>query len=136
MNAPDQSLLGLNLSAALTVNDLEQSLAWYRDVLGFAVAQKHEREGKLMAVSLSAGDVRLLLTQDDGAKGLDRAKGAGFSLQITTGQDIDAIARRVRDAGGVPEADPADTPWGTRFFRLRDPDGFRFTITSPRPAEP
>jgi len=82
-------LQGRTLSASLTVKDLEKSLAWYRDVMGFSVDQKHEREGKLMAVSLKAGDVRLLIGQDNGAKGWDRIKGEGFSLQITTDQNID-----------------------------------------------
>jgi len=53
-------------------------------VFGFAVDGKHERAGKLVAVSLKAGAVRILVGQDDGAKGLHRVKGEGFSLQITT----------------------------------------------------
>jgi uncharacterized glyoxalase superfamily protein PhnB len=124
------SFHGTTLSAALTVNDLAKSLAWWRDVLGFTVEQQHEREGRLLAVSLSAGDVRILLGQDDGAKGWGRTKGDGFSLQITTGQDIDALAARIKDAGGILENEPVDTPWGRRMFRLRDPDGFRLTISS------
>ena len=131
----DSQLHGINLAASLTVNDLETSLAWYRDIAGFAVNQKHEREGKLMAVSLQAGDLWLLITQDDGAKGWDRAKGEGFSLQITTTQNIDDLAKRIRDAGGTLDTDPVDTPWGVRIFRLHDPDGFKFAISSPRPPQ-
>lgn len=62
------------LQASLAVKDLETSLAWDRDVVGFAVGQKHLRGGKLMALSLKAGDVRILIGQDDGAKGFDRVK--------------------------------------------------------------
>ena len=124
-------LEGIRLSASLTVNDLEKSVAWYRDVLGFTIAQSHEREGKLMAVSLRAGeDVRILLAQDDGAKGLDRQKGIGFSMMITTDQNIDELAQRIADAGGGLESPPVEMPWGARMFRLRDPDGFRYTISS------
>ncbi|MHB2033650.1 MAG: VOC family protein, partial [Gemmatimonadaceae bacterium] len=60
------------LTASLTVKDLEKSLVWYRDVVGFTVDRTHEREGKLASVSLQAGDVRILLNQDNGAKGWDR----------------------------------------------------------------
>lgn len=127
-----EQLLGKELTASLTVNDLAASAAWYENVAGFAVTQKYEREGKLMAVSFSAGDVHILITQDDGKQGADRVKGAGFSLMITTTQDIDALAAAIRAAGGVLEGDPQTTPWGQRMFRLRDPDGFRFTIASPR----
>src|ERR1700693_6336427 len=93
--AESQSFRGRTLSVSLTVKDLQKSLTWYRDVVGFTVDQKHEREGKLRAVSLRAGAVRILIGQDDGAKGLDRAKGEGFSLMITTAQDVDEIARRI-----------------------------------------
>lgn len=124
------TLSGLTLSASLTVKDLERSLAWYHHVVGFAIDRKHEREGRLLAVSLRAGEVRLLITQDDGAKGFDRAKGEGFSLQITTGQGIDEIAKRIKEQGGTLDSEPADMPWGVRVFRLRDPDGFRLVISS------
>jgi uncharacterized glyoxalase superfamily protein PhnB len=102
-------------------------------VFGFTLDQKHERDGKLYAASLKAGSVRILLTQDDGAKGEDRARGDGFSLMITTGQDVNEIAKGIKSRGGTLDSDPTDTPWGARMFRLRDPDGFKFTIASERP---
>jgi uncharacterized glyoxalase superfamily protein PhnB len=119
------------LAASLTVRDIQASLAWYRAVLGFTVARTFEREGTLRAVSLRAGAVQILIGQDDGAKGSDRAKGEGFSLQLTTAQDVDELARRIRAQGGTLDTEPADM-WGARAFRLRDPDGFRFTISSER----
>jgi uncharacterized glyoxalase superfamily protein PhnB len=130
--ATPESLRGRSLEASLTVNDLEKSLTWYCDVVRFTVDRKHEREGKLVAVSLKAGDVRILLGQDDGAKGRDRVKGEGFSLQITTAQDLDELAGRIKERGGKLLSEPADMPWGVRMFRVQDPDGFRFTISSER----
>ncbi|MGH7617086.1 MAG: VOC family protein [Gemmatimonadaceae bacterium] len=120
------------MTASLTVKDLRASLAWYRDVLGFHVEREHEREGKLRAVSLAAGTVRVLLNQDDGAKGWDRAKGEGFSLQFITSQSVDDIAARVKKAGGTLASEPADMPWGVRMFRVVDPDGFKLTISEER----
>lgn len=121
-----------SLSTSLTVKDLKASLAWYRDVVGFTVNQQHEREGVVRAVSFSAGAVQLLINQDDGAKGMDRVKGEGFSLMFTTSQDVDAIARGITERGGTLDSEPADMPWGARVFRLRDPDGFRLVISSER----
>lgn len=119
-----------NLMASLTVADLEKSLAWYRDVVGFTIDREHVREGKRMAVSLKAGDVRILIGQDNGAKGTDRVKGEGFSLMVTTSRNIDELAARIREAGGIMETEPKDTPWGGRAFRLQDPDGFKIAISS------
>jgi uncharacterized glyoxalase superfamily protein PhnB len=131
--APAHPLIAQSLAASLTVADVRRSLAWYRDVLGFSLDREHERDGKLIAVSLRAGEVRILLTQEDGAKGVDRVKGQGFSLQITTTQDIDSIAAHAKGAGATLDAEPADA-WGVRVFRLRDPDGFRLVFSSPRSA--
>ena len=128
--AEPESFRGRELAASLSVNDIHKSLAWYQDVVGFTVDQKYDRGGKLMAVSLRAGDVRLLIGQDDGAKGWDRVKGEGFSLQITTDQNVDEIARRIKERGGTLDSEPVDTPWGVRIFRLHDPDGFKLTISS------
>ena len=119
-----------SLEASLTVKNLDESTSWYRDVLGFSVDKEHQRGGRKIAVTLRAGSVRILLTQDDGAKGLDRAKGEGFSLQITTRQSVDAIAAQIKSHGGVLDMETTTAPWGVRFIRFRDPDGFRFTLSS------
>jgi uncharacterized glyoxalase superfamily protein PhnB len=127
-------LHGRTLSVSLTVKDLLKSLAWYHDVVGFTIDRKIEREGKLRVVVLKAGDVQLSINQDDGAKGWDRVKGKGFSLRITTDQSVDEIANRIKELGGTLDSEPADMPWGARIFRLRDPDGFKLTISSPHAA--
>ena len=131
--AEPQSFRGRDIQVSLTVKDLQKSLAWYRDVFGFTVDQQHEREGKVLAISMKAGGVRILINQDDGKKGADRVKGEGFSMMITTSQDVDQIAKRIKERGGVLDLEPTDMPWGARVFRLRDPDGFRFAISSERP---
>ena len=79
---------------------------------------------------LTAGVVHLLINQDNGAKGWDRKKGEGISLTLTTAQDVDAIAGRIKARGGTLESEPADMPWGARIFRVRDPDGFILAISS------
>jgi lactoylglutathione lyase len=130
--AQPESLRGRALSISLTVKDLQQSLKWYRDVLGFVVDREYERDGKPFGVSLKAGSVAILINQDDGAKGANRVKGEGISFMITTAQSVDEIAKRVKDNGGTLDTEPTDMRWGTRAFRLRDPDGFKLTISSER----
>ena len=126
-----ESFRARELGASLTVRDLEKSLEWYTDVLGFTVDRKHEREGILFAVSLKAGAVRVLITRDNGAKGAERVKGEGFSLMFTTAQDVDQLAARVKARGGTLASEPADA-FGARVFRIVDPDGFRLVISSER----
>lgn len=130
--AQPESFRARELSLSITANDLKKSLAWYTHILGFTTDRMHEREGKLVAVSIKAGDVRIVLNQDDGKKGTDRVKGQGFSMQFTTAQSIDEIAARIRRLGGTLDSEPADMPWGARIFRLTDPDGFKLVISSER----
>ena len=130
----DDAFSATALSMSLTVKDLQKSLTWYRDVVGFTVDRMVERDGKLRGVALKTGPVRIMINQDDGAKGWERIKGEGFSFQLTTEQSIDAIAARIKSRGGKLDTEPADMPWGARAFRLRDPDGYRLSISSPRPA--
>src|SRR5258705_9263147 len=125
-----EPLDGESLEASLTVKSLGQSTSWYTSLLGFVVDQRHERGGRLIAVSLRAGAARILLTQDDGAKGLDRVKGQGLSLQISIRQSVDAVAAEFKRQGGVLDTEPTTFPWGARVIRFRDPDGFRFTLSS------
>jgi uncharacterized glyoxalase superfamily protein PhnB len=120
-----------SISASMTVKDLAASTEWYSNVLGFTVEDRREVDGKLRAVRLAAGHVRLLLNQDDGAKGFDRIKGQGFSLYMTTHQSVDDIAARAKSNGARLDVEPADMPWGVRMISLHDPDGFKLVIAKP-----
>jgi uncharacterized glyoxalase superfamily protein PhnB len=111
-----------------TANDLEKSLAWYRDIVGFVVEERWEQEGKLTGVSLRAGNVTFMVGQDDWKKGRDRKKGEGFRIYCTTVQDVDALAEKIQARGGTLDQEPRDQPWGMRDFALTDPDGFKITI--------
>jgi uncharacterized glyoxalase superfamily protein PhnB len=115
-------------SPGFTVNDLEKSLVWYRDIVGFAVEERWERDGKLAGVGLKAGNVTIMIGQDDWKKGRDRKKGEGFRIYCDTDQDVDKLAARVKAKGGTLDTEPQDQPWGTRDFSLSDPDGFKITI--------
>ena len=115
---------------AMTVGDVAKSIAWYRDVMGFVVAEEMEREGRLVGAALQAGDCRFLLGQDDFQKGRDRPKGVGFRLYCTTAQDIDMLAAEVKARGGELAQEPTDQPWGARDFAVVDPDGFTLSIST------
>jgi lactoylglutathione lyase len=121
-----------SVSPSFTVNDIERSVAWYRDVLGCTVTDRWEQEGKLMGVMLRAGSVELYLGQDDWKLGRDRKKGEGFRIYCTTAQDIDKVAAGIKARGGTLLHDPRTEPWGERDFGIADPDGFRITVSQHR----
>jgi predicted enzyme related to lactoylglutathione lyase len=53
-------------------------------------------------------------------------------IWCSTVQDVDALAARIKTAGGRLTEEPQDEPWGGRSFTVDDPDGFRLTIHQER----
>jgi lactoylglutathione lyase len=112
----------------VTVQDIQRSVAWYRDGLGFFVSERWEKDGQLEGVMLKAGACEFGLSQDDFAKGRERPKGVGFRVWCSTTQDVDAIAARLRQFGGKIVEEPGKR-YDSYGFTAEDPDGFKLTIT-------
>jgi len=115
---------------SLTVNNLKESEAFFT-ALGFEIEDRWEDNGKLMGLMLKGGNARLGLAQDDGKKGLNRAKGVGMRIYIEANGDIDAVAARAKAAGVTLAKEPYDSEWGARTFDVTEPSGFLLTIASP-----
>jgi len=126
-----ESLRLRSIMPTFTVSDIERSVAWYRDGLGFYVAERYEEGGRLKGAMLKAGSCQLGLSQDDFSRGRDRAKGTGFRVWCETAQDIDALAKRLRDFGGTISEEPGNH-WDSYSFTAQDPDGFKLTIMRAR----
>jgi predicted enzyme related to lactoylglutathione lyase len=124
------------LGASITCKDLEASIRFYQDAIGFAVFQKYENEGKVVAAVVGAGSIYIVLNQDDGKLGWERIKGQGFFLQINVAAlaDVDTAAERIKAAGGSLLSEPSDRPWGVRMFQFHDLDGFKLGVSSPLQA--
>jgi len=120
------------IAPTLTTNDLQRSIAFYRDVLGFMIGEEWREKGVLAGVEMHAGAITFMLNQDDFAKGRDRQKGVGSRLYCHTAQDIDRLAAQIKERGGVLDQEPKDMPWGDRVFMISDPDGFKLTFVQDR----
>ena len=112
---------------SLTVNDLQASIRFYTDVLGFVVGERWEDGGKLMGVMLKAGSCQIGLSQDDFKKGRDRQKGVGTRIWCETSQDVDALAARIKAAGGKLTQEPR-AEMGGKNFAIDDPDGYHLSF--------
>lgn len=115
---------------AISANDLEASIAWYCDVMGFVVADEHLNGDRRVAAKLTAGAVSFLVSQDDFAQGKDRSKGVGLRLYCMTAQDVDQLAADIEARGGTLDQPVTDQPWGARDFAVADPDGFKISIST------
>jgi uncharacterized glyoxalase superfamily protein PhnB len=125
-----ESLRFRSVAPSLVASDINRSLAWYRDVLGFTLEDEWREGTELRGVTLKAGATTFMISQDDWAKGRDRVKGVGFRLYCITAQDIDKLAAGIVARGGTLASPPNTQPWGMRDFAVVDPDGFRISISS------
>ena len=95
--------------------DFDKSLKFYRDALGWTVTRSWGDNGSVRGAVLSGGGVEVVIASEP-----DFPKGRPvLHLDI---HDIDARFKTI-PAGGHVVKPPESTPWGTRWFVLRDPDG-------------
>jgi len=108
----------------LEVNNLEESLSFYHDRLGFEI-DSHNPEAEPPIASVRAGSLRITLVQQLETM-LKRGRGVHFVLGV---DDVDRFHERLR-SDGVEVTAPRDEGWGGRFASLQDPDGYRlFFVT-------
>jgi len=104
----------------LEVNNLEESLGFYRESLGFEIS-KHSPESEPPLATLQAGGLKISLAQQLETM-LKRGRGVSFFIGVS---DVDDYYNQLR-AKGVEVYPPADEGWGGRFITLQDPDKYRF----------
>jgi catechol 2,3-dioxygenase-like lactoylglutathione lyase family enzyme len=112
-------ITGLDL-LFLEVNNLEDSLEFYRDVLGFEV-ESHTPTADPPIASVKSGSLRISLVQQLETM-LKRGRGVHFVLGVT---DVDAFYQQLRTRQ-IDVAEPKDEGWGGRFVSLQDPDSYRY----------
>jgi len=121
-----------SIAPSFTATDLQRSIAFYRDVLGFVIGEEWRENGVLLGCDIHAGAATFMLGQDDFAKGRDRQKGLGTRVWCHTAQDLDRLAAEIKARGGVLDQEPQLMPWGDRVFMISDPDGFKLTFVQAR----
>ena len=108
----------------LEVNNLEDSLSFYHDRLGFEI-ESHNAGAEPPIASVSAGSLRITLVQQIETM-LKRGRGVHFVLGVS---DVDQFHAGLRKSE-VQVSEPTDEGWGGRFISLQDPDGYRlFFVT-------
>jgi catechol 2,3-dioxygenase-like lactoylglutathione lyase family enzyme len=112
-------ITGLDL-LFLEVNNLEDSLEFYRDILGFEV-ESHAPDAEPPIASVKSGSLRISLVQQLETM-LKRGRGVHFVLGVT---DVDHFYQQLHSRS-VEIGEPRDEGWGGRFVSLQDPDGYRY----------
>ena len=135
--------MNLTLSTCFVqVHDPDAALGFYRDKLGLEVRNDVANEGFrwITVGSPNQPDVAIVLTNfvnggpgDNDALSALLAKGALNGVHFHS-DDLDATFDKLRASGAEIVQEPADQPWGTRDFAVRDPSGNLVRIDQPPTA--
>src|SRR5437773_6266218 len=111
-------ITGLDL-LFLEVNNLEESVGFYNEVLEFAL-EANDPNAEPPIASLRSGSLRITLVQQIETM-LKRGRGVHFVLGV---DDVDEFHRNLKSSG-LQVTEPKDEGWGGRFVSMLDPDGYR-----------
>jgi catechol 2,3-dioxygenase-like lactoylglutathione lyase family enzyme len=120
---------------AVTVHDMERSVDFYRDLLGFeVVGQLLLDDGTFKIVYLRSGGAHLELFAFRKAAvatpvGVSDSVGGFKHLALQT-SEVDAVAARLEAAGVTFTVEPMDAAGGVRLAFFRDPDGNLLELVS------
>jgi catechol 2,3-dioxygenase-like lactoylglutathione lyase family enzyme len=116
----------------VTVNDVDESLGFYRDALGLEV-RNDVGSGTFRWVTLgSPGHPVPEVVLSEPHAGRSEADGDALQELLTKGvlpiigfrvRDLDAAFERVRESGAEVLQEPIDQHWGLRDCAFRDPSG-------------
>ncbi len=104
----------------LEVNNLEESIAFYRDKLGFEL-ERMNPEAEPPIATVRAGKLKITLVQQLETM-LRRGRGANFFIGV---DDVDKYHATLLSREIIIPP-PTDEGWGGRFISLEDPDKYRY----------
>lgn len=116
----------------LGVDDLERSLAFYRDGLGLpsaGIVGTEFEHGAVAFFSLSGGLTLAIWPRDSIAHDTGLPASAPNPTELTIGhnvatrEEVDAVIGEARRAGATIVKPPAETFWGGYAGYFQDPDG-------------
>jgi catechol 2,3-dioxygenase-like lactoylglutathione lyase family enzyme len=121
----------LEFRVALTVDDYEQALRFYRDGLGLPVEESWDRpDGRGAILGVDQATLELLSTPM--AETVDRVEaGERVSGKVRLALKVDdpaGVGESLVAAGAQRVGGPVETPWGDTNVRVRAPDGMQLTL--------
>jgi predicted enzyme related to lactoylglutathione lyase len=116
---------------AVTAEDYDAALTFYRDVLGLPEQASFSGGGGRVAI-LDAGHATLELLEPAHAAHVDNVEvGRRVAGQLRVAFQVDdtrSMTRRLVDAGASEIAPPTETPWRSLNARLEGPAGLQLTL--------
>ncbi|WP_127474624.1 TetR family transcriptional regulator [Microbacterium sulfonylureivorans] len=120
------------LRVVVRAPDFDETLAFYRDVVGMPQSEAYEAEGGARVAILDAGRATIELSNPAQVDFIDRVEtDGGTSDRIRLALEVDdaaAAADRLEAGGAEVEASARQTPWRSLNARLRGPADLQLTL--------
>jgi catechol 2,3-dioxygenase-like lactoylglutathione lyase family enzyme len=116
----------------ITVNDVDESVAFYRDALGLDIIQDVSNGGHRWLTFGTDSQPGLGIVLSDPHAGRSQADGDALQELLAKGvlpnivfssDDVDGAFERIRSAGAEVLQEPMDPGYGTKDCAFRDPSG-------------
>jgi catechol 2,3-dioxygenase-like lactoylglutathione lyase family enzyme len=107
---------------SLTAADFDKTVAFYRDTLHWGMKESWGGRGQARGAILSGGGMKVVVVEREGGAAEGGGEEAGRPRLHLDIHDIDSRFRAMPPGDHVVTP-PERTPWGTRWFVVRDPDG-------------
>ncbi|HEY8456715.1 MAG TPA: VOC family protein [Actinopolymorphaceae bacterium] len=115
-----------SLMPHLYAADVDRTVAFYRDLLGFIESFRYPSDGPAEHVEVRVGDVVLGISAQDAVRAIEGLPEPtpGHPMELTVWCDsVDEAVARLRDAGVPVLVEPYDHPARHRRAYVTDPDG-------------
>jgi len=122
------------LSPILAVEDIEASIAFYTQKLGFthqwSMSPGANGKTDFACVALDGSEILLGTMRGYVALGDEAKRGTGIQLyiELSTGVDIDSLYTHAKASGVNITREIADRDWGERAFTFKGPDGYSYML--------
>ena len=118
-------------AVSVTTSNLARTVEFYT-LLGFEFPEHQEDDGHLEAKT-SEGSARLMIDTKQSIKdiiGEDPKPGnhSSFAVNYSSPQDVNLVAKSLKDAGFLVAKAPWDAFWGQRYAVVEDPDGYKVDL--------
>ena len=113
----------------ITVKDMEQSLRFYREIVGLALSDRHAAGPGIELAFLGDGEtkVELICNQNDQSENLYSGVSLGFEVP-----SLEEKMRFIECKGIKLDSGPFEPNPYIRFFFVRDPNGLKIQFVERR----
>ncbi len=106
-------------AVTLAVRDMAKSVDFYRDKVGLPMLYGGEA-ASFTSFRIGGSYLNLILSTE--------GELTWWGRLIFHVDDVDAMYRRLVDAGLTTSTVPQDAPWGERYFHINDPDAHELSF--------